>query len=403
MAGGNKGDRAEGTMPAGAGTESDRFAHAGRGGTLPGVTAGRATASKGTTLDQAEPVNLIDPRRQGYRMPAEWEPHAATWLAWPHNLDTWPHDLDRVRLTWVEFIRALVPGERVHLLVNGAAAGRDVSTWLERGGVDPGGVTLHHIPTVDVWIRDYGPTFITRTDAPGALAFVNWRFNAWGLKYADYVADDAVPRKLNEELRLSAFSPGIVLEGGSIDVNGAGLCLVTEECLLNPNRNPGCSREDVEVLLKTALGLDQVLWLPAGMAGDDTDGHIDNLARFVDRDTVVCVVEPDPGDENHRALQENYRCLAAATDAAGRRLRVVPLPQPDPVTADGARLPASYANFYIANGVVLAPLYGGLRDRVALDTLADLFPGRRIAGIDARALILGLGGIHCVTQQEPAT
>ncbi|MDE0342134.1 MAG: agmatine deiminase family protein [Deltaproteobacteria bacterium] len=375
MAGGNEGAGGRGTMPAGQGMEGRR----------------------------SERADLTDPHRQGYRMPAEWEPHAATWLAWPHNLDTWPHDLDRVRLTWVEFIRALVPGERVHLLVNGAAAGRDASTWLERGGVDPGGVTLHYIPTVDVWIRDYGPTFITRRDSPGALAFVNWRFNAWGLKYPEYVADDAVPEKLNEALRLPAFTPGIVLEGGSIDVNGAGLCLVTEECLLNPNRNPGRERKDIEALLERALGLERVLWLPAGMAGDDTDGHIDNLARFVDGDTVACVVEPDPADENHRALQENYRCLAAATDAAGRRLRVVPLPQPDPVTADGARLPASYANFYIANGVVLVPLYGGPKDRAALDTLADLFPDRRIAGIDARALILGLGGIHCVTQQEPAT
>ncbi len=403
MEGGNEDVGGRGTMPAGSGTDSDRSARAGRGGVPAGGAAGRAPASGGATLHQAETADLTDPRRQGYRMPAEWEPHAATWLAWPHNLDTWPHDLDGVRQTWVAFIRALVPGERVHLLVNGAAAGREAATWLERGGVDPGGVTFLHVPTVDVWIRDYGPTFITRAAPSAALAFVDWRFNAWGLKYPDYVADDAVPRKLNEELGLPAFSPGIALEGGSIDVNGAGLCLVTEECLLNPNRNPGRGREGIEALLKTALGLDRVLWLPAGMAGDDTDGHVDNLARFVDRETVVCVVEPDPADENHRALQENHRCLAAAADAAGRRLRVVPLPQPNPVTADGARLPASYANFYIANGVVLVPLYGGPRDRVALDTLADLFPKRRVTGIDARALILGLGGIHCVTQQQPAT
>ncbi|MCY4487390.1 MAG: agmatine deiminase family protein [Deltaproteobacteria bacterium] len=347
-------------------------------------------------------VRLADPRGAGYRMPAEWAPHAATWLAWPHNHDTWPDHLERVRETWLEMIGALVPGETVHLLVDDASSEAAVAARLRQRGIDAGRVVFHRVPTVDVWIRDYGPTFITRAQPSAALALVNWRFNAWGLKYADYVADDAVPRKLNEALGLPAFMPDIVLEGGSVDVNGAGLCLVTEECLLNPNRNPGWERAAIEALLKTALGLERVLWLPAGMAGDDTDGHIDNLARFVDRETVVCVVEPDPTDENHKALQENYRRLAAATDAAGRRLRVVPLPQPDPVTADGARLPASYANFYIANGVVLVPLYGGPRDRTALDTLADLFPGRRIAGIDARALILGLGGIHCVTQQEPA-
>ena len=348
-------------------------------------------------------VRLADPRGAGYRMPAEWEPHAATWLAWPHNVDTWPADLERVRGTWSEMIRALVAGETVNLLVNDASSEAAAAERLRQGGVDVSRVAFHRIPTVDVWIRDYGPTFITRAEPPAALAFVNWRFNAWGLKYPDYVADDTVPLRINESLALPAFSPEIVLEGGSIEVNGAGCCLVTEQCLLNPNRNRGRGREDIEALLRSALGLRRIVWLPAGMAGDDTDGHVDNLARFVDTETVVCVVEEDPRDENHRALRENYRCLESAADAEGRRLRVVPLPQPDPVTAGGTRLPASYANFYIANGVVLVPLYGGPKDGVALDTLAGLFPGRRVAGIDARALILGLGGIHCVTQQQPLT
>lgn len=348
-------------------------------------------------------VRLADPRGAGYRMPAEWEPHAATWLAWPHNLDTWPVDLERVRETWSEMIRALVAGETVNLLVNDASSEAAAAARLRQGGVDAGRVTFHRIPTVDVWIRDYGPTFITGAEPPAALAFVNWRFNAWGLKYPDYVADDTVPLRINESLGLPAFSPEVVLEGGSIEVNGAGCCLVTEQCLLNPNRNRGRGREDIEALLRSALGLRRIVWLPAGMAGDDTDGHVDNLARFVDTETVVCVVEEDPRDENHHALRENYRCLESAADAGGRRLRVVPLPQPDPVTAGGTRLPASYANFYIANGVVLLPLYGGPKDGVALDTLARLFPGRRVAGIDARALILGLGGIHCVTQQQPVT
>lgn len=357
---------------------------------------------RGSARDEDRPsAPLADPQGAGYRMPAEWEPHASTWLAWPHNADTWPDRLHRVRRTWVEIIRALAPGEVVNLLVNDAGSEAAASALL-RGGVDPRRVVFHRIPTVDVWIRDYGPTFVTRGSGSGALALVNWRFNAWGLKYPDYVADDAVPSRINESLGLPAFTPGIVLEGGSIDVNGAGVCLATEECLLNPNRNPGLTRDEVETRLRSALGILRVVWLPAGLCGDDTDGHVDNLARFVNETTAVCVVEEDPRDENYRALRENYRRLAAATDGRGRQLRVVPLPQPDPVMAGGSRLPASYANFYVANGVVLAPLYRGPRDRAALDTLAALFPGRRVAGIDSRALILGLGGIHCVTQQQPA-
>ena len=289
--------------------------------------------------------------------------------------DTWPDDLERVRRTWVEMIRTLAGGETVHLLVNDASFETEVAARLRRSGVDTRRVVFHRIPTVDVWIRDYGPTFITREDPSGALAFVNWRFNAWGMKYPEYVADDAVPPRINESLGLPAFTPGIVLEGGSIDVNGAGLCLVTEECLLNPNRNSGRTRQDIEALLRSALGLQRVVWLPAGMAGDDTDGHIDNLARFVNPGTAVCVVEEDPRDENYLALQENYRRLTCATDLLGRRLDVVPLPQPDPVMAGGSRLPASYANFYIANGVVLVPLYGGPKDRAALDRLAALVSG----------------------------
>lgn len=348
-------------------------------------------------------ARLADPRGAGYRMPAEWEPHAATWLAWPRNRDTWADHLDAVRGTWVEMIRVLAPGETVHLLVNDASSETEAAAHLRGGGVDPHRVVFHRIPTVDVWIRDTGPTFLAGPGGSGGLALVDWQFNAWGLKYRDYLADDAVPQRINEFLRVPAFVPGIVLEGGSIDVDGAGLCLTTEECLLNPNRNPGCTREEMEALLGTALGTRRVIWLPAGMRGDDTDGHVDNLARFVGPTTVVCVVEEDPRDENYPALRENHRCLAAAADLSGRPLQVVPLPQPDPVTAGGVRLPASYANFLIANGAVLVPLYGGPRDRTALDTLAALFPGRRVAGIDARALILGQGGIHCVTQQQPLT
>ena len=342
-----------------------------------------------------------DPCVAGFRMPAEWEPHAATWLAWPLNEDTWPRESERVQQTWVEVIKALGAGERVHLLVNDAASENSAAVCLDSGGVDAREVIFHRIPTVDVWIRDYGPTFITATG--GSEALVDWRFNAWGMKYPDYVADDAVPPRINEILHLRAFTPELVLEGGSIEVNGAGLCLATEECLLNPNRNPGCGPGDIEAVLLSALAVRNVLWLPAGIVGDDTDGHVDNLARFVGTQTIVCVLEEDPQDANHRALQENFRCLVSAEDLHGCPLRVIPLPQPDPVVGGCSRLPASYANFYIANRVVLVPLYGGSKDRVALDTLAPLFPGRRVVGVDARSLIRGLGGIHCVTQQQPLT
>jgi agmatine deiminase len=343
------------------------------------------------------------PAALGYRMPAEWESHAATWLAWPHKEDSWPGKLPGMPPIWAEMVRHLTTGEDVHILVNDAAPEREVRSLLEGAGVPLGRVHFHAVQTDDAWIRDHGPTFLTRsTRSGGELALVGWRYNAWGGKYPPWDNDDRVPIEIGRILGVPVFEPGIVLEGGSIDVNGCGTLLTTESCLLNPNRNPGLGKGDIEQILCAYLGVTKILWLGDGIAGDDTDGHIDDLARFVDPVTVVTVVESDPADENHAALEDNLRRLRAMSDQAGRPLRVVCLPMPRPIFHAGVRLPASYANFYIGNAAVLVPVFDDPADAEALDTLQALFPGRRVVGIGAADLVWGLGAFHCVTQQQPA-
>ena len=337
-------------------------------------------------------------------MPAEWEPHSATWLSWPHKEASWPGKLERIPPIFVEMVRALVAGEEVHILVNDSAPAAEVGGLLTRGGVPSPRVHLHEIPTDDAWVRDHGPTFITRPGPRGGeLAIVDWMYNAWGGKYPPWELDDRVPRAIAEGLGLTAISPGIVMEGGSIDVDGRGTLLTTEACLLNPNRNPQLGRADIEQFLCDYLGVRRVLWLGDGIVGDDTDGHVDDLTRFVAPGVVVTVLEDDPSDENHLLLRDNLQRLQAMRDAAGNALRIVTLPMPEPVTYEGARLPASYANFYIGNGVVLTPVFGGRRDATALATLQSLFPDRRVVGINAVDLVWGLGAFHCLTQQQPAT
>lgn len=340
------------------------------------------------------------PRDLGYRMPAEWEPHRATWLAWPTNTETWPDSLPAVQEIWVEMVRELSSAEQVCLLVGDDRAREEVEGRLRRGSASMDRIACFTIPTVDVWIRDYGPTFLTRKgETP--LAFVDWVFNGWGGKYQGYAQDDMVSRELARLLGVPVFEPGIVLEGGSIEVNGRGTCLTTEQCLLHPNRNRALSQNQIEKVLRESLGVRHVVWLGDGIAGDDTDGHIDDIARFVDPSTVVCCVEGDCADENYAALQENLERLRGATDQEGKKLSVVPLPMPGPVIAEGRRLPASYANFYIANGLVLVPTFDHPNDQSALGILTDLFAGRRVVGIPCGAVVPGLGAIHCVTQQEP--
>ena len=342
------------------------------------------------------------PRELGYRMPAEWEPHRATWLAWPHNLETWPTQLELAKEAWVEMARAISLGEEVRLLVNDERSQADAARRLREAGAVMERVSLHRIPTVDVWIRDYGPTFISKRKDERSLAFVDWVFNAWGQKYECYTQDDKVAKEIALLLRVPVFEPGIVLEGGSIDVNGCGTCLTTEQCLLNPNRNPDLDQGQIEQALRDHLGVDHSVWLGKGIVGDDTDGHIDDIARFVNPTTVVCALGEDSRDEDYAPLRENYERLQRATDQDGRRLTVVPLPVPGRVVDEGTRLPATYANFYIANAVVLVPTYDHPNDRLALGILSDLFPEREILGIPCRPLVAGLGAIHCVTQQEPS-
>jgi agmatine deiminase len=345
----------------------------------------------------------MTPAQLGFRMPAEWEPHAATWLAWPHKRESWPGNFEPIPQVWVEMVRALVPGEHVNILVNDADAAAGVRAVLHGAQIADSQVTLHLVRTDDAWARDHGPTFITsRSPGRTELAVVDWRYNAWGGKYPPWENDDAVPRQIADRLGLRRFQPGIVLEGGSIDVNGCGTLLTTEACLLNPNRNPHLNRKQIEQYLRDYLGVRTILWLGDGIVGDDTDGHIDDLARFVDAGTVVVVRETDRGDENYERLWANHERLRHMTDQDGRSLRIVTLPMPAPIFYEGQRLPASYANFYIANGVVLVPVFDDPNDAVALHTLAELFPDRRIVGIGARELVWGLGAFHCVTQQQPA-
>jgi agmatine deiminase len=341
-----------------------------------------------------------------YRMPAEWWPHAATWIAWPANGDDWPGRFGPIPWVYVEIVRRLSRFERVEILVGDEAVQQEAAAMLERAGVDGRQVRFHHVVTNRVWTRDYAPTFVE--SGSGVLAAVKWRFNAWA-RYDNWHQDDAAGQWIADHAGVALAAAEcrgkpIVLEGGSIDVNGDGLLLTTEECLLGEVqvRNPGMTRADYEEAFAHYLGVEKVVWLGSGIVGDDTHGHIDDLARFVRRDTVVAVREPDHGDANHEPLEENWERLRVATDRRGSRLQIVPLPMPAPIIFEGQRLPASYANFYVANRLVLVPTFNDANDRRALATLAELFPEREVVGIHCGDLVWGLGTIHCLTQQQPA-
>ncbi|HEU4389311.1 MAG TPA: agmatine deiminase family protein [Blastocatellia bacterium] len=343
------------------------------------------------------------PAALGYRMPAEWEPHEATWLSWPHNRDSWPDKFEPVPAIFARIVKQLAEHEIVNINVAGDDMRSDAEDILAQEGVLLSRVRFHLIPTNDAWARDHGPIFITRqAGARCELAAVKWGYNAWGGKYPPFDLDDQVARKVGSRLALPVFEAGIILEGGSIDVNGRGSLLTTESCLLNQNRNPGMSKDDIEKRLKSYLGVSHVIWLGEGIEGDDTDGHIDDLARFVDPATIVTVIEPDPADPNHEPLRDNLARLQALRDQDGAPFRVVTLPMPRRMEHQGQRLPASYANFYLANNIALVPTFGDPADAGALNTLAGLLPGRRVVGIDCTDLVWGLGAIHCVTQQQPA-
>ncbi|GAB4421590.1 MAG: agmatine deiminase family protein [Bacteroidia bacterium] len=341
------------------------------------------------------------PRALGYRFPAEWAPHAATWLSWPHKEASWPGKLDSIYPVYAAFVRLLSEVEAVHINVRDEAMREAAAAMLRTTGADMRQVHLHLHPTDDAWCRDHGPAFVLRSGPAPHKAVVDWRYNAWGDKYPPYDLDNQIPGRIADYLGLPRFEPGIVMEGGSIEVNGDGTLLTTEACLLNPNRNPHLTRAEIETYLRAYYGQEQILWLRDGIVGDDTDGHIDDLTRFVNRDTVVTVVERDPQDENYPILQENLALLREMRLRDGSPLRIVELPMPDPVEYDGQRLPASYANFYIANGLVVVPTYRCAQDQAALDILQGCFPDRRVVGLDSTDIIWGLGSFHCLSQQEP--
>jgi agmatine deiminase len=350
------------------------------------------------------------PRQLGYRMPAEWEPHEATWLAWPHNPEDWPGKFASIPWLYAEIVRLLAARERVHLIVEDAAMEKRVVGMLDRACANLDQVSFHRWPTDRGWTRDSGPIFVR--NARGQVGLTNWRFNGWA-KYDDWHLDDKLPGRVTKLLGCPSWQPLIqsqdgakhcVLEGGSIDVNGEGVLLTTEECLLSEvqQRNPGLSRAQLERAFSDFLGIDQVIWLGCGIVGDDTHGHVDDIARFAGPATIVAAVEPDTSDPNHTPLKENLAKLKAARTADGKQFAIVELPMPRPVVFRGQRLPASYANFYVANGVVLVPTFHDPSDRVALNLLADVFPDREVIGVHSMDLIWGLGALHCMTQQQPA-
>lgn len=346
------------------------------------------------------------PAQQGYRMPAEWEPHAATWLTFPHHAPWQERDLlHAAQQEYARMVAVLADSEPVHIHVLDVQHAEMVQGLLDAAGA-AGDIRLHLLPTNEPWLRDNGAIFVSHpaptADVPPRLA-IQWQFNAWGNKYP-HERDHAIPPFMADIAGVPLVPGGMVLEGGSLDVNGAGLLLTTTSCLLHPNRNPHLSREQIEQRLCEMLGVRQIIWLGDGLEGDDTDGHVDDLTRFVAADTLVTTVEDDPSDANYRALQENLATLQQATDQRGVPLRIITLPAPPAQYHAGVRLPASYANFYIANRVVVMPTFGNPpTDERARHILQECFTGREVVGVDARTIIVGGGSFHCLTQQEPAT
>jgi agmatine deiminase len=338
-------------------------------------------------------------------MPAEWEPHEATWLAWPHERTDWPGKFAPIPWVYAEIVRHLARVERVRILVEDRDAEAAARRVLRKSGADLASVEFFRVPTNRGWTRDSGPIFVK--NAAGQTAITHWKFNAWA-KYDDYQKDAAFVTRINRSMKYRLWEPEfagrrVFLEGGSIDVNGRGTLLTTEECLLSPvqARNPGMPRDQLENVLRDYLGATHVLWLRNGIAGDDTHGHVDDIARFVDASTVVTAVENDRDETNYAPLAENLALLKTMKNESGELLRIATLPMPEPVFFAGQRLPASYANFYIANRLVLVPMFSDPNDCVALATLASLFNDRQVVGIPCRDLVLGLGTIHCMTQQQP--
>ncbi|MEC5395653.1 agmatine deiminase family protein [Bergeyella sp. RCAD1439] len=343
------------------------------------------------------------PKEKGYFFPPEWAPHEATWLSWPHKEESWPGKIDLIYPRYAEFIKVLSEDEFVRINVADEAMKTFALEYLIQAGARLENIEFYFHPTNDAWCRDHGPAFLINPDnEENPKVIVDWNFNAWGGKYPPYDLDDDIPTKVGQALNLSVFYPGIIMEGGSVEFNGKGTILTSKSCLLNKNRNPHLSQEEIEHYLKHYYGAEQILWVEDGIVGDDTDGHIDDTVRFVNEDTVLTVVEDNPEDENYEILQHNLSQLKAMRLPDGRPLNIIELPMPDPVVWEDQRLPASYANFYIANRSVIVPTYRCSKDAIALELIQQCFPTRKVVGIDSTDIIWGLGSFHCLSQQEPA-
>jgi agmatine deiminase len=336
----------------------------------------------------------------GFHFPAEWAPHTATWLSWPHKEESWPGKIVTIYKPYCEFIKAVSEGEIVRINVVNEQMAAFAKEQLLAVGVDLKRIEFFEFPTNDAWCRDHGPAILINSDTKQKV-IVDWCYNAWGNKYPPYDLDDVIPTKIGKHFNLPVYHPGIVMEGGSVDFNGKGTVLTTTACLLNQNRNPHLNQQQIEAYLQNYYGVEQVLWLGDGIVGDDTDGHIDDITRFVNEDTVVTVIEENKNDENYHILQENQQTLKTMRLLNGKQLNIIELPMPDAVYYDGQRLPASYANFYISNAAVVVPTYHSKNDDKALDILTGCFQDRKVIGIDSTDIIWGLGSFHCLSQQEP--
>jgi agmatine deiminase len=341
------------------------------------------------------------PKRAGFAFPAEWAPHEATWLSWPHKEASWPGKIETIYAPYCEFIKIVAEGEKVRININDEATKTFAIAELEKVGADLSQIEFYFNATNDAWCRDHGPAFLLNAEGT-EKAVVDWGYNAWGGKYPPYDLDDVVPTKIAEHFNLRLFTPDIVMEGGSVEFNGAGTILTTTACLLNENRNPLLTKDHIEQYLLSYYGAEQVLWLGDGIVGDDTDGHIDDITRFVNQNTVLTVVESNPLDENYVLLMENLEILRGMRLLNGEPLNIITLPMPSPVIHEDTRLPASYANFYIANKSVIVPTFRDVNDKLALEVIQKAFPDRKVVGIDSTDIIWGLGSFHCLSQQEPA-
>lgn len=342
------------------------------------------------------------PKELGYYFPAEWEKHSATWLSWPHKEASWPGKIDTIYPIYCAFIKALTEGENVRINVNDERMKSQATSLLLKHEVDLTKVRFFIHPSNDAWCRDHGPAFLVNPKSDVKKLIVDWDYNAWGNKYPPFDQDDVIPSLIGNYYNIPVYHPGIVMEGGSVDFNGHGTVLTTTSCLLNPNRNPHLSQAEIEKFIVNYYGAENILWLGEGIAGDDTDGHIDDITRFVNKDTVVTVIEENKKDENYKPLQENLKALKSMRLENGKQINIVEIPMPAPVIFDDQRLPASYANFYIGNSAVVVPTYRDEKnDAKALELLVDCFPDRKVIGLDSTDIIWGLGSFHCLSQQEP--